>query len=1064
MSDTCGCCTGLAGQTPAAIANPPGLSALAYRVGTHATLFARMVGRLSSKDYPALADLRTRERSDPAIALLDAWATVADVLTFYQERISNEGYLRTATERHSILELARLVGYDLRPGVAASTFLAYTLEKDHETEIPAGSRVQSVPGPGELPQTFETAEPLKARAAWNNLQPRMTRPQRITLGDSKHPLTDANLIEIAYFEGTATKLQPNDALLFVFSDKKDQQVVRLVTKVEPDFDAKRTAVTLQEVSSQEEADFLATLATDVAAALRDEALQQPTKQPAIRLVTMLKALQASMDAGVPVAQVAKEVKTDADQLLKIGARPAIPKALKALIVSLQSDLIAALGKLVSTEALVGGSPTTGPVDGLQQDARSKKTDLSSLVSRLGTPHSMTPANGSQLFRNIADTFAANADTAPKLLVAFRPELAPLLYAAMANASVTDAPGCKVYALRVNAPLFGHNATPNQVTITARETVTKPWPIIEDTTVVTLDTVYPGVFSGSWVIVQEQDTPLVTQKGSVIAKAGSDTASLSVAKYGISGKCTKINLVSPLDGRTPVPWFTRPTEPPPVGAKGPGAAGDEAPMDASSFDGIRSTRVCAQSEELALAKEPITCSICDHEIELDSLYDGLETGRWIIVAGERADIPGVTGVKDAELAMLAGVSQTFDETLPGDRLHTKLTLANDGLAFCFKRDTAKIYGNVVRATHGETRNELLGSGDGAVPRQRFDLKASPLTFVAAATATGAASTLNVRANDVLWHEVEAIADAGPTGHAYVTRTDDTDKTTTVFGDGIHGARLPTGSGNVKAAYRSGIGKPGNVQAGQLTLLATKPLGVKEVVNPIRASGGADRDNRDQARRNVPVALQALDRLVSVQDYADFARSFAGIGKASARRLSDGHRELVHVTIAGVDDIPIDQSSDLHRTLLAALQGLGDPFQPVQLAPRSLLLLVMSAGVALQPDYAWELVEPKIRAAVLEAFGFDHRELGQSVYLSEVASAIQAVEGVAYVDVDKFGSVPEDIDVDTLLGGLATTLGRADYVAATLAATGVAPGDPIAPAQLAIFASAVPETLLLNEVTP
>jgi len=138
--------------------------------------------------------------------------------------------------------------------------------------------------------------------------------------------------------------------------------------------------------------------------------------------------------------------------------------------------------------------------------------------------------------------------------------------------------------------------------------------------------------------------------------------------------------------------------------------------------------------------------------------------------------------------------------------------------------------------------------------------------------------------------------------------------------------------------------------------------------------------------------------------------------------------------------------------------------VQLAPRSLLLLVMSAGVALQPDYAWELVEPKIRAAVLEAFGFDHRELGQSVYLSEVASAIQAVEGVAYVDVDKFGSVPEDIDVDTLLGGLATTLGRADYVAATLAATGVAPGDPIAPAQLAIFASAVPETLLLNEVTP
>ena len=60
------------------------------------------------------------------MALFDAWATIGDVLTFYQERIANEGYLRTATERRSVLELARLVGYQPRPGVAASVHLAYT--------------------------------------------------------------------------------------------------------------------------------------------------------------------------------------------------------------------------------------------------------------------------------------------------------------------------------------------------------------------------------------------------------------------------------------------------------------------------------------------------------------------------------------------------------------------------------------------------------------------------------------------------------------------------------------------------------------------------------------------------------------------------------------------------------------------------------------------------------------------------------------------------------------------------------------------------------------------------
>src|SRR5262249_41917760 len=136
-----------------------------------------------------LRALTTREPSDFTIALLDAWAVVADVLSFYEERIANEGYLRTATERRSVLELARLIGYRLRPGVAASTFLAFTLEDGHELDIPRGMRAQSVPGPGELPQPFETSEPLHARAEWNVLRPRTTAPQ--ALRPSKARVDDA---------------------------------------------------------------------------------------------------------------------------------------------------------------------------------------------------------------------------------------------------------------------------------------------------------------------------------------------------------------------------------------------------------------------------------------------------------------------------------------------------------------------------------------------------------------------------------------------------------------------------------------------------------------------------------------------------------------------------------------------------------------------------------------------------------------------------------------------------------------------------------------------------------
>src|SRR6185369_6029125 len=138
QSCTCGCCEGTHAITPRTIVNRPGLSALRSRIGTHAEFFETMLAGLSSQQLERgrpLRTLSTRDSSDPSIALLDAWATVGDVLTFYQERIANEGYLRTATERRSVLELARLVGYRPRPGVDAGTHLAYTIDEHTREEV-----------------------------------------------------------------------------------------------------------------------------------------------------------------------------------------------------------------------------------------------------------------------------------------------------------------------------------------------------------------------------------------------------------------------------------------------------------------------------------------------------------------------------------------------------------------------------------------------------------------------------------------------------------------------------------------------------------------------------------------------------------------------------------------------------------------------------------------------------------------------------------------------------------------------------------------------------------------
>ena len=107
----CGCCAGTSAQTPQAELNRAGLPAISYRVGSWASFKESMLARLSSSDYPALAPLQTRDDDDFTIAFLDATSVVLDILTFYQERLANESYLRTASQLQSLVELSHLIGY-----------------------------------------------------------------------------------------------------------------------------------------------------------------------------------------------------------------------------------------------------------------------------------------------------------------------------------------------------------------------------------------------------------------------------------------------------------------------------------------------------------------------------------------------------------------------------------------------------------------------------------------------------------------------------------------------------------------------------------------------------------------------------------------------------------------------------------------------------------------------------------------------------------------------------------------------------------------------------------------
>ncbi|HJU38180.1 MAG TPA: putative baseplate assembly protein, partial [Tahibacter sp.] len=497
--------------------------------------------------------------------------------------------------------------------------------------------------------------------------------------------------------------------------------------------------------------------------------------------------------------------------------------------------------------------------------------------------------------------------------------------------------------------------------------------------------------------------------------------------------------------------------------------------------LRQTRVWAQSEELALAREPLVDTVDDvDELELDGYYDSLVPGMWLVAGGDRDDIDDPkTAVPAAERAMIAAVRHDvvrvaeddggFDgATLPGDTLHTFVRLATP-LAYRYRRATFALHGNVVRATHGETRRETLGSGDAAQTNVRFVLKSPPLTYVSAPTTSGVASTLAVRVNRLLWRETADLWRAPADARAYATSRDDDEKTTVRFGDGVHGARLPTGSDNVAAVYRTGLGFAGNVRAGQVTLPTDKPLGVKGVTNPIRASGGAGADTLRQARENAPLAVTALDRLVSVKDYEDFARTYAGIGKAVATRFAGAARAVVHVTIAGIDDAPIDDTSDLYANLVASLRRYGDPHQPLVVQTRRALALVVAARIAIAPDYEWADVEPRVRAALLDRFGFAAAQLAQPVIKSRLLATIEGVRGVAHTvsieiraldDDDLAGNIdPLDPPTNGIKNVVAAKPSR-DRGAWIDVDGAAALDDGYVPAQIAYLSPGVPETLILE----
>jgi len=858
----CGCCEGVSAETPAAIFNRPGLSSISYRAGTHASFKETMLARISAL---GIEQLKTRDDDDFSIALMDAWATVADILTFYQERIANECFLRTATERVSLQELAKVIGYSLRPGLAAEAYVAFTLEQPPQlpagVTMPASStagtpavialdtgvKIQSVPGPNQKPQIFETIEPIEARIDWNALTPRTTQPAAST--------------STVFLQGAQTALQVGDALLFDGTRVQGGPQLTRILAIRIDSNANTTSVDLESPLS-------------------------------------LTASASALAPGVPLPSPVKLTRNVAKSLVKGYSWPLV-------------DLV--------------------------ELANQQKWDLDDLAAAI-------------------DSWGGY-DPKPSALTAYSMHVRAALFGN--NAPRWDSlPATQRYTQLIYD--YSDPKNPAPVSIPAAYPV--DWDNGEPTlgfwqsyTEVDLDNRYPGLVAGKWVYFEDD-----SQSVAVATKITS-SAELSRAQFAITARVTELQVDRPFD------------------------------IQAAT---LRNTKVLGQSDQFSVKAPASPALVSGSDIWLDRASLHLKVGQKIALTGQ----PANQALPVSEVRTIGALS------LEDGYTHIQL---DQPLAYSYVASSVLINANVANASHGETKQEILGAGDASRVFQQFILKQPPLTFVSAVTASGSASTLQVRVNDVLWHETPTLYGQGPRDRVFVTRLDEHGNNVVLFGDGASGARLPSGQNNVQATYRQGLGAAGMVDANQLTQLTSRPLGVKEVTNPLSAVGGEDPETVEQSRANAPYSVRTLDRVVSLEDYEDFARASAGIAKAFATLSWDGFEQAVFLTIAGPDGAEIEPGSQQYGNLLAAMQASGDPHVALRIASYRPATFQVGAGVKIDPDLETGKVLDAVRQALQTCFSFDNRQFAQPVFLSEVVEVMQNVTGVIAVQVSalyRVGTTP------------------------------------------------------------
>ncbi|MGH8638772.1 MAG: hypothetical protein ACREUZ_16665, partial [Burkholderiales bacterium] len=199
---------------PRKIFNRPALDSIDYRIGMYAEMRDYLLDQINKR--PELSGWTHRQADDPGIAILEAGAIVADILTFYQELYANEAFLRPAKWQESVFDLVRLTGYRPAPGVGGIATFAVTAKGDSAITVPRGFGFKVKLEGSDQQAEFETTKDVTAYphlGLFSVYRPRLSSA-------NINPSVAANQLELAAVNGStiaaelsALEIEPGDRVM-----------------------------------------------------------------------------------------------------------------------------------------------------------------------------------------------------------------------------------------------------------------------------------------------------------------------------------------------------------------------------------------------------------------------------------------------------------------------------------------------------------------------------------------------------------------------------------------------------------------------------------------------------------------------------------------------------------------------------------------------------------------------------------------------------------------------------------------------------------------------------------